>query len=190
MAMSDTVSELELAQLVDQLGRCAAGRGFSAGLNPAQWTALRYFARANRFSRTVSGFARYHGTTRGTASQTVKSLVQKGYLIRRPLARDQRSFRLELTARARRALASDPLHELVRAARSLPRGRLEALGEGLRLLLERVLAERECATYGICRSCRHSQKMPNKASTFTVSSTRGATNTAAAISPAVSPARR
>jgi DNA-binding MarR family transcriptional regulator len=144
-----------LADLVDRLGRSTSGRGFCAGLNPAQWTALRYLARANRFSRTVSGFAGYHGTTRGTASQTIKSLVQKGYLIRRPLARDQRSFRLDLTSRARVALEADPLHELVEAARGLPRMQRDALGEGLRLLLERVRADRECPAYGACRSCRH-----------------------------------
>ncbi|MDX1430997.1 MAG: MarR family transcriptional regulator [Gammaproteobacteria bacterium] len=149
------VTERELAHLVDQLGRCASGRAFSAGLNPAQWAALRYLARANRFSRTVSGFAAYHGTTRGTASQTIKSLVRKGYLIRRPLARDQRSFRLELTTRARRLLETDPIDELVQAAGSLPRSHREALGEGLALLLERVHAARDCPAYGVCRSCRH-----------------------------------
>lgn len=151
----DGVSERELAHLVDQLGRCASGRGFCAGLNPAQWAALRYLARANRFSRTVSGFAAYHGTTRGTASQTIKSLVRKGYLIRRPLARDQRSFRLDLTTRARRVLDSDPIGELVQAAGTLPSAHREALGEGLQLLLERVHAARECPAYGVCRTCRH-----------------------------------
>lgn len=155
--MSNPVPERELANLVDQLGCLASGRGFNAGLNPAQWTALRYFSRANHFSRTVSGFALYHGTTRGTASQTIKSMVRKGYLIRRPLARDQRSFRLDLTDRARRALGSDPMEELVQAARMLPRAHREALGEGLQLLLERIRSGRDCPAHGVCRSCRHLQ---------------------------------
>ncbi len=57
--------EQAVAELMEQLGHCACSEAFSAGLNPAQWSALRYFQRANRFSRTVSAFAQYHGTTRG-----------------------------------------------------------------------------------------------------------------------------
>ena len=98
MAEKRPISERAVAELIKQLGRCAYGEAFTEGLNPAQCTALRYFGRANRFSRTVSAFALYHGTTRGTASQTVKALVEKGYLRRRPVKTDHRTFRLELTA--------------------------------------------------------------------------------------------
>ena len=66
----------EFADLVLQLGRAAYADCAAGGLTQAQWIAMRYFARANRFSRTVSGFADFHGTTRGTASQTIKSLVE------------------------------------------------------------------------------------------------------------------
>ncbi len=48
------VSERAIAELVAQVGRLAYGDEFAAGLTPAQWTALRYFSSANRFSRTVS----------------------------------------------------------------------------------------------------------------------------------------
>ena len=69
-----------VAELILHLGRIASGDGLVGGLTPVQWTGLRYFARANRFSRTPSAFAAFHGTTRGTASQTVKGLVADGYL--------------------------------------------------------------------------------------------------------------
>src|ERR1700737_2503624 len=71
-----------IAELVLRLGRIASGEGLVEGLTPAQWTVLRYFARANRFSRTPSAFAAFHGTTRGTASQTIKNLEIQGYLTR------------------------------------------------------------------------------------------------------------
>ena len=43
---------------------------------------LRYFARANTFSRTPSAFAEFQATTRGTASQAIKVLEARGYLAR------------------------------------------------------------------------------------------------------------
>ena len=76
------------AELVLRLSRAALGEGFVEALTSAQWMALRYFSRANRFSRTVSAFAEFHATTRGTASQTVKGLIEQGYLARIPSETD------------------------------------------------------------------------------------------------------
>jgi DNA-binding MarR family transcriptional regulator len=78
------------------------------GLTPAQWAVLRYFARANRFSRTPSAFAAFHGTIRGTASQTIKSLETRGYLRRTRSEADGRSARLDLIGKARAILAHAP----------------------------------------------------------------------------------
>ncbi|MFB6261826.1 MAG: MarR family transcriptional regulator, partial [Thiohalorhabdaceae bacterium] len=64
--------------------------GASSGLTPAQWSALRFFASANRFSRTVSAFAAYNVTSRGTASQTIKALERHGYLRRETVTADKR----------------------------------------------------------------------------------------------------
>ena len=84
-----------IAELVVQLGRITHGHGYTEGLTPAQWSALRYLSRANRFSRTVSAFAEFHATTRGTASQTVKCLVAQGYL-GQPSASLELAYRLQL----------------------------------------------------------------------------------------------
>jgi DNA-binding MarR family transcriptional regulator len=148
-----------VAELVEQLGHCACSQGFSAGLNPAQWAALRYFERANRFSRTVSAFADYHGTTRGTASQTIRALVQKGFLRRLPAEHDQRSFRLELTGHARATLDADPLAGFVSAAASLPQAQCSVLAQGLRSMLERLQDKGARRFFGVCTSCRHLSKM-------------------------------
>jgi DNA-binding MarR family transcriptional regulator len=155
MSENSPAPERVVAELVEQLGHCACSEAFQGGLNPAQWSALRYFERANRFSRTVSAFARYHGTTRGTASQTIRALVQKGFLRRRPASRDQRSFRLELTDQARRVLNSDPIGEFVSAAGALPPEQCSALARGLRAMLEQVLEKRARRPFGVCTSCEH-----------------------------------
>ena len=147
--------ERAVAELVEQLGHCACSEAFSAGLNPAQWSALRYFERANRFSRTVSAFAEYHGTTRGTASQTIRVLVKKGYLRRLPAMHDRRSFRLDLTERAQQELGSDPFAEFVSAAGTLPPEQCSALARGLRAMLDQVLEKRARRPFGACTTCEH-----------------------------------
>ncbi len=58
MAAASDVSARTVAELVVQLGCLTRGEGFVAELTLAQWAALRYFFRANRFSRTVSDLRR------------------------------------------------------------------------------------------------------------------------------------
>ncbi len=155
MSVPSPTPQQAVAELVEQLGHCACSEAFSAGLNPAQWAALRFFQRANRFSRTVSAFAHYHGTTRGTASQTIRALVNKGFLRRFPAEHDQRSFRLELTDAARRRLTSDPYTEFVSAASALPSDQCAMLARSLRSILEQVQGKRAQRTFGECTTCRH-----------------------------------
>jgi len=144
-----------IAELVFHLGRIASGEGLVEGLTAAQWAALRYFARANRFSRTPSAFATFHATTRGTASQTIKSLETQGYLIRIRAEDDRRSVRLILTEKARDILANDPIESLVRAANSLPRGVQGHFTSALQRMLGQVAQERGKPAFGTCTSCQH-----------------------------------
>ena len=60
-------SASHVAEQIVHLARLVHGGASDQCLTPAQWTALRYFARANRFSRTPSAFSEFHATTRGTA---------------------------------------------------------------------------------------------------------------------------
>lgn len=155
MRQSANEAARELAELLLQLGRAAYAEGADGELSAAQWAALRYFGRANRFSRTVSGFADFHATTRGTASQTVKSLVSRGFLERTRSERDGRSVLFRLTAQARRHLRQDPLDALVRAARRLGARQLRDLTGDLRRVGEYLEAEREAPSAGRCEHCGH-----------------------------------
>lgn len=147
----------EFAELILQISRVAYADQASSGLTQAQWIALRYFARANRFSRTVSAFAEFHATTRGTASQTIKSLVRRGYLTRRPSERDGRSVLFDLTATANRRLEGDPLRFVVRAAATLGDGQRRAAVESLRAVLVEVQRANRREKFGVCRLCGHLQ---------------------------------
>lgn len=145
-------SERTVAEMVIQLGRagCCEGPG---GLTAAQWTALRYFARANRFSRTVSAFAGFHATTKGTASQTVKSLVGRQLLTRTPSERDGRSATLDLTSAGQALLAQDPFQTLVDAVARLPRQQRRDVAAGLAQVLENLARESGRRRFGACKDC-------------------------------------
>ena len=146
-----------IAELILHLGHVASGDGHVCGLTSGQWAVLRYFARANRFSRTPSAFAAFHGTTRGTASQAIKSLVALGFLKQTRSETDGRSVRLDLTDDARGIVASDPIEALVRAADALPPGIRNDFSKSLQRMLGRVAAEKGKPAFGTCKGCVHFQ---------------------------------
>src|SRR5258708_15325066 len=92
-----SMSARETAELLLQVGRLVQAEGYDGELSPAQWMALRFFARANPFSRTPSAFAEFQATTRGTATQAVKALEAGGYLVRQPFNPDRLRGGLLLT---------------------------------------------------------------------------------------------
>ena len=155
MGTEHTPPTRSVAELVTQLGRYAYGATPVVGLTPAQWTALRYFSRANRFSRTVSAFAEFHATTRGTASGTVKSLVQGSYLKRTPSSSDGRSARLDVTSKARGVLSNDPFQKLMRAADTLSTTAHRAVTKGLNRMLGELAQDLDKPRFGVCTECKH-----------------------------------
>src|SRR3977135_4639573 len=113
------MSARETAELLLLVGRLVQAEGYDGELSPAQWMALRFFARANLFSRTPSAFAEFQATTRGTASQAIKALEAAGYLVRQRSQADGRSVTVRLTNKGKKALARDPFEVLVRAVDAL-----------------------------------------------------------------------
>ena len=148
-------SDRVVANLISHLGRITTGDGFISGLTAAQWTTLRYFGFANRFSRTVAAFAEFHSTTRGTASQTIKGLFFGGYIRRTRSDSDGRVVRLDLTDKGRSVLGEDPFETLVRAAGILPRRSREKMTANLERMIGYISDERDKPLFGKCRSCTH-----------------------------------
>ena len=144
-----------IAEAILHLGNIASGDGLLEGLTSGQWTVLRYFARANRFSRTPSAFAAFHGTTRGTASQVIKSLVAQGYLGQTRSKTDGRSVRLDLKDKARAIIADDPLKALVRAVGALPPGVRGHFANTLQRMQCHVASETGKPIFGTCETCEH-----------------------------------
>jgi len=158
MAAASNVSARTIAELVVQLGCLTRGEGFVANLTFAQWTALRYFSSANRFSRTVSAFAEFHGTTRGTASQTIKSLVQNDYLTRKRSKSDGRSIDFTLTYKSKKLLAEDPFEALVVAASTLSNSASHTVARGLERMLRKMAQQQGKYHFGMCPNCKYFQE--------------------------------
>lgn len=142
-----------VAEMIVRLGRST--HDYAAGMSPAQWAVLRYLSHANRFSRTVSAFAEFHATTRGTVSQTVKSLVKQGLVVKTRSGKDGRSARLDLTETGRELLSEDPCLPLIAAVEELPSGIRRQTAQGLRRILGRLEVREGVRAFGACTDCAH-----------------------------------
>lgn len=127
----------------------------AAELPPVQWTILRYLGAANRYSNTPQVLAEYLGQTKGTVSQSIKHLEARGWVERRPDARDGRSVRLFLTPAGRRQLEEDAPAEWREALAALSAAERNATEAGLTKLLGAWQQGRGGRSFGVCRSCRH-----------------------------------
>ena len=151
-----------VAGLVERLSHSTYGEGYRDGLKPAQWSALRYFSNANRFSKTASAFARYQGTTIGAASQTIGALVEKRLLKRTRDKADKRQYNLSLTAKAEKLTVTDPIRALVDAASELGEGERAATVAALEKMLVHLLREKGGDFFGYCNDCRFLQCVRGK----------------------------
>jgi len=138
------MSARETAELLLQVGRLVQAQGYGGELSPAQWMALRFFARANPFSRT-----------RGTATQAIKALEAGGYLVRQPFKMDGRSVSLRLTRKGKKALARDPFEVLVRAVDSLDATERTAMRRALQQVLSTLATSGAHRRIGACQDCTY-----------------------------------
>lgn len=149
-----------LQDLIDRLIRVAAASDWADGLNPAQRNALAYLGRANRFSRAPSHVAEYLCTTRGTASQTLKSLERKGLISPVKSETDRRSISFRLTPLGQQLCQKG--NDLDDALSDLAEPVATALEIGAGELLKSLLARRGLRPFGVCRDCAHYRPGPDQ----------------------------
>lgn len=133
-----TPSATALADLLELLARMLHARGYQHDMFPAQWVALRYFSKARRDLCTASELARFQGMANGPVSRTVRTLQQKGLLIK---AREQprgKAEILELTTSGRALLKFDPCREIESILSGLGDDARLLLGDTLELLIRRL----------------------------------------------------
>ncbi|WP_292898060.1 MULTISPECIES: MarR family winged helix-turn-helix transcriptional regulator [unclassified Nitratireductor] len=150
-AMNDS----DALAMIGRLARIVTHDGHAAGLKPAQWEALRYLARANRFSRTPGALTAYLGATKGTVSQTLMALERAGLIRKSADPADRRSVRLELTEAALSLLPRDETLRFEAAMETMNEEERRALRIGLSALLSARIAADGGRPFGLCRECRH-----------------------------------
>lgn len=151
----DDISGEEIALPFERLARLMRAAEHGEGLNPAQWEALRYLSRANRFSNSPGALTRYLGATKGTISQTVIALERKGFIAKATRQGEKRSVELRLTAKGEEVLRKDPWAKLAIAAENLGGKTRRRLAKGLRELLDGELKRSSHLSFGRCASCRY-----------------------------------
>lgn len=121
------------------------------GLKLAQVEALVYLSRANRYSDTAGGLADYLGVTKGTVSQTLKTLEHRGLVEKVVDEEDGRVVHVRPTAQAcdllGRAHPSAMLEGLAPANR-------DATVVALRETLAGIQRSRGGRSFGQCRTCQ------------------------------------
>lgn len=149
---------LKLLNLAERLGNLAQARlkaiGAEHGLQPVHVQALLYLAAANRYSNTPQAVAEYLGLTKGTVSQSLILLEEKGFLTRGSDGRDRRVVRLSLSPAGNAlvgAVGKWGLAGFRAAADALGDAPLTAMTE----LLRRLQMEDGRRSFGVCATCRH-----------------------------------
>jgi DNA-binding MarR family transcriptional regulator len=143
----------QIRALITRLARLDGVGGWTQDLNPAQRTALEYLTRANRFSRSPSQVADFLGTTRGTASQTLKALMRKGLVREETSDTDKRSISYRVSDAGLARLNEPTL--LDRSLDGISQDALPVLTETLRALLAAAASLNGAKPFGICDTCRY-----------------------------------
>lgn len=123
-------------------------------LTPSQWAALHYYHRANRPSQTLKAFAAYHATSTGSTSQTLKSLVRDGLLIRRTSRDDKRNAQFELTDKGLTTIKKTPFNRFASHINQLPTNTRIELAETIKTLTDIMALSHDLPLFGNCANCR------------------------------------
>ena len=132
--------------------------GLKYGLQPIQIEALTYLTRCNRYSDTPQAVTEYLGLTKGTVSQSLKVLEQKGLLRKQQDTEDKRITHLAVTAKGRKlieqAFPAKSLDAALAKTSSLQGQKLE---ETLRSLLHEMQQQHGRKTFAACHTCRFNE---------------------------------
>lgn len=127
-------------------------------LQPVQLEVLHYLSICNRHSNIPVAVTEYMGLTKGTVSQTLSVLENKGYLQKTPDDKDKRVIHLHLTAKGKALVAATTPPTLFKAAISqISPKQQQQLTAGLNTLLKAMQSAHQFKAFGVCKTCRHLQ---------------------------------
>ncbi|MGH1346450.1 MAG: MarR family winged helix-turn-helix transcriptional regulator [Nannocystales bacterium] len=118
------------------------------GLKLVQLEALVYLNSANRYSDTPLALAEYLALTKGTVSQTLKTLESSALIAKTPDPEDRRVQHCAVTSEGA---------EIVADALRIPSAPDPELESALRSVLRSLQHSADARTFGVCNSCTHHQ---------------------------------
>lgn len=133
-------------------------QGKQHGLQPIQLQMLAYLQRCNRYSNTPLGVAEYFDLTKGTVSQSLNVLEEKGLVSKIGDHKDGRVVHLVVTARGGELLAQTlPLPLFQHAIQSWNEADRVQTAQTLQRLLTSLQGANQRRSFGVCATCRFHQ---------------------------------
>lgn len=129
------------------------------GLQPIQLEALHYLSKCNRYSDTPMAVTEYLGQTKGTISQSLKILENKGFITKHADVNDKRMTHLRVTASGENLVSTAiPVPLFTNSGQSLDEKSQQRIVVALKDLLHAVQRSNGMKSFGVCSSCRYNQR--------------------------------
>ena len=154
--MSDIEVNDVLERLCNLLRMETRAFGQKYGLQPVQIDALTYLTQCNRYSNTPQAVVEYLGLTKGTVSQSLKVLEQKGLLRRQPDKQDKRVVHLTPTAKGKK-LIENAIADKSLAPALANSTQITELASVLRSTLRKVQQMNKRKAFAACHTCRFNE---------------------------------
>ena len=119
-------------------------------LLPIHLDILNYLSVCNKYSNNAGALTKYLDNTKGTTSQSIKVLEEKGYVLKKKAEGDKRLVNLYLTEKAfglLERLSSENSQKI------LDGENIEAAEDVLRSILRSIQISNKNRTFGVCRTC-------------------------------------
>ncbi|MDH3504295.1 MAG: MarR family winged helix-turn-helix transcriptional regulator [Nitrospirota bacterium] len=159
--MSEQEANDALERLCNLLRMEARAFGLRFGLQPVQMEALKYLTQCNRYSDTPQAVGEYLGLTKGTVSQSLKALEQKGLLTKKPDKQDKRVIHLTPTLKGnnltKKATQTKGLGRALAITNSITDTELTQM---LRSVLRGLQQVNGRKAFGACHTCRFNEQHP------------------------------
>jgi len=150
-----------LERLCNLLRMEARAFGLKHGLQPVQMEALKYVTQCNRYSDTPQAVGEYLGLTKGTVSQSLKALEQKGFLTKQPDKKDKRLIHLTPTLKAKNLTKKATQAKGLEPALAITNSVIATeLTQMLRSILRGLQQVNGRKAFGACHTCRFNEKHP------------------------------
>ena len=125
------------------------------GLQAIHAEILEYLDKSNKYSNTGLALSEFLGVTKGSVSQSLKLLEEKGLVDKVPCATDKRYSRLSLSKKGR-----ETLNKVQKETPELP-DMADQFVPGFRDILVNWQMKNKLRTFGLCITCKYNERLDN-----------------------------